>query len=99
MTLASGVDPGDPGPTAQAEITLDLVARMLDHYGSTHGLRSARKHIAWCIDRLVADEAERKSVRRDLCTAESMAVIARGLRGVARAAAPNTEAVRKDLVA
>jgi tRNA-dihydrouridine synthase B len=45
--LRSGTAPADPPLARQLEILLDHFDMMLSHYGTDHGLRIARKHLAW----------------------------------------------------
>jgi nifR3 family TIM-barrel protein len=69
-SLATGIDPGDPERSRQAEIAVEHVGAMLSHYGTSLGLRNARKHVGWYIETSrVAAEAAR-TWRRRLCTEE-----------------------------
>ncbi len=45
--LRSGTAPADPPLTYQLNILLEHFDMMLGHYGHEHGLRIARKHLAW----------------------------------------------------
>jgi len=74
--LRSGVAPPDPPLVRQLEMALEHFEMMLCHYGAEHGLRIARKHLAWYskglpgsaefragINRLTTPEAVRARVR------------------------------------
>ncbi len=45
--LATGTAPAEPSLAHQLEIILEHFEMILDHYGSVHGVRVARKHIGW----------------------------------------------------
>jgi tRNA-dihydrouridine synthase len=53
--LANDLDPGsgiiEPSLESQLELTQRHYDLMLDHYGESHGLRIARKHLGWAIAR------------------------------------------------
>jgi nifR3 family TIM-barrel protein len=68
--LATGVDPGDPAPAMARDILIEHYEAMLSHYGRGLGIRNARKHLVWALERRVGDEVERKSWRRRLCGTE-----------------------------
>lgn len=77
--LASRRDPGSPSLKVQADIACEHVEAMLSHYGSALGLRNARKHIGWYLERSGrADEAV-KAWRRQLCTEENAGRVLTGL--------------------
>jgi tRNA-dihydrouridine synthase B len=72
-TLATGIDPGPPPLTAQAAIAHRHVEAMLSHYGSTLGLRNARKHIGWYLESSGRAPAVVKTWRARLCQDEDAA--------------------------
>ena len=45
--LRTGTAPPEPPPERQLAIALEHFEAILEHYGSEHGLRIARKHLAW----------------------------------------------------
>jgi tRNA-dihydrouridine synthase B len=53
--LADLLDPGsgrvEPGIAEQTDIVRQHYDAMLDHYGEPHGIKIARKHVGWAIDR------------------------------------------------
>jgi len=77
--LASGRDPGAPALRSQARIASEHVEAMLSHYGSSLGLRNARKHIGWYLERSGHGSDIVKAWRRRLCTDESPPSVLRGL--------------------
>ena len=70
QALATGVDPGDPAPECQCEILIEHYEAMLSHYGTSLGIRNARKHLVWALERRIADVASQKVWRRRLCGSE-----------------------------
>ena len=52
---------------------------MLAHYGTSAGIRIARKHIAWYLGHGTRDLAEAKKWRRKLCTEEQPEKVLRGV--------------------
>jgi tRNA-dihydrouridine synthase B len=66
--LDTGTDPGAPDLQEQAQIAVQHVQGMLDHYGTYLGLRNARKHIGWYLEASGRDATTVKSWRRRLCT-------------------------------
>jgi nifR3 family TIM-barrel protein len=77
--LASGRDPGAPPLGGQARIAREHVEAMLSHYGSELGLRNARKHIGWYLEKSGRARELVKSWRRRLCTDGSAARVLQGL--------------------
>lgn len=69
--LETGRDPGDPSRTEQAAIAHEHIERMLTHYGRHLGLRNARKHVGWYLERSGAEGDQLKAWRRHLCTEEN----------------------------
>ena len=65
--LTTGADPGDPSPEAQRDILIEHYEAMLAHYGISLGIRNARKHLVWVVERRVRDVAAQKAWRRRLC--------------------------------
>jgi nifR3 family TIM-barrel protein len=75
--LATGIDPGDPPPEAMRDILIEHYEAMLAHYGTGLGIRNARKHLVWALERHIGDTATQKAWRRRLCgTEEPREVIA-----------------------
>jgi tRNA-dihydrouridine synthase len=77
--LASGGPLVAPGLAEQGRIAIRHVVAMLTHHGREHGLRIARKHIAWYLAASGLGEAVVKTWRRRLCTDEDPARVERGL--------------------
>lgn len=71
--LKTGTDPGEPDLAAQSGIAIGHVEAMLVHYGRELGLKNARKHIGWYLERSGRDESVVKSWRRKLCTNDNAA--------------------------
>ncbi len=78
--LAGSHDAAPPAAASRLDIVLEHFEQMLTHYGTTLGLRNARKHIAWYIAGIGFDTATEKAWRRRLCTLESPAAVNSGLR-------------------
>jgi tRNA-dihydrouridine synthase B len=66
--LDTGADPGAPDIDAQGRIAVRHVASMLEHYGAFLGVRNARKHIGWYLDRTGLAQPIIKAWRARLCT-------------------------------
>ncbi len=77
--LASGRDPGAPSPVEQARIAHEHVEAMLSHYGTSLGLRNARKHIGWYLEQSGRATGVVKAWRRRLCTDEHAPRVLDGL--------------------
>jgi nifR3 family TIM-barrel protein len=77
--LKSGRDPGAPPLAEQARIAREHVEAMLSHYGTSLGLRNARKHIGWYLASSGRDADTVKSWRRRLCTDDDAGRVLRGL--------------------
>jgi tRNA-dihydrouridine synthase B len=77
--LSSGRDPGPPPLCAQARIAREHIEAMLSHYGTELGLRNARKHIGWYLEKSGRATEVVKSWRRRLCTDESVNRVLQGL--------------------
>ncbi len=52
---------------------------MLDHYGREHGLRIARKHIGWYLQRSGRGAGTVKRWRQELCTSDDDRYVVRRL--------------------
>jgi len=78
--LASGRDPGAPPPAQQCAIAVRHVEDMLKHHGSERGLRSARKHVGWYLEKSGQPQAVVKEWRRRLCTSNDAGQVLAGLR-------------------
>ncbi len=77
--LASGRDPQAPPLGTQADIAREHIEAMLSHYGVGLGLRNARKHIGWYLEKSGRAIATVKAWRRTLCTEENAGAVLRGL--------------------
>jgi nifR3 family TIM-barrel protein len=77
--LASGRDPGAPSLSQQARIAHEHVEAMLSHYGTSLGLRNARKHIGWYLEKSGHAVDVVKAWRRRLCTDEHAPRVLSGL--------------------
>jgi nifR3 family TIM-barrel protein len=66
--LAGGPLPVAPSLAEQAAIAREHVEAMLAHYGAHLGLRNARKHIGWYLEKSGRETAVVKDWRRRLCT-------------------------------
>lgn len=77
--LATGEDPGDPPLETQQAVARAHFDAMLAHYGSGLGLRNARKHLGWYLDRAGCNGAALKAWRRRLCTSEDPDAVRAGL--------------------
>ena len=77
--LASGRMPAPPPLEVQGRIAREHVESMLSHYGTGLGLRSARKHIGWYLEKSGRAAETVKAWRRRLCTDESAPHVLRGL--------------------
>ena len=78
--LATGRDPGAPELGRQARIAHEHVEAMLSHYGTSLGLRNARKHIGWYLESSGRAADVVKAWRRRLCTDDSAARVLDGLK-------------------
>lgn len=77
--LATGRDPGAPTLKEQGAIAAAHLRAMLEHYGSFHGLRNARKHIGWYLVSSAVMEPVAKEWRRRLCTEDDPERVLSGL--------------------
>ncbi len=66
--LANDRDPGDPDLATQRDTALEHIEWMFDHYGTSLGIRNARKHIGWYLASSGAAEQVVKIWRANLCT-------------------------------
>jgi tRNA-dihydrouridine synthase B len=77
--LASGRMPASPSLEVQGRIAREHVESMLSHYGTGLGLRNARKHIGWYLEKSGRAAETVKAWRRRLCTDESALHVLQGL--------------------
>jgi tRNA-dihydrouridine synthase B len=77
--LASGRMPDAPSLEVQGRIAREHVKSMLSHYGTGLGLRNARKHIGWYLEKSGRAAETVKAWRRRLCTDESAPHVLQGL--------------------
>lgn len=75
----SGAPVSTPSLPEQADIARSHVEDMLSHYGAEHGLRIARKHIGWYLEKSGRAIDIVKSWRRVLCTESDPSRVMRGL--------------------
>ncbi len=75
----SGAPVSAPSLPEQADIARSHVEDMLSHYGAEHGLRIARKHIGWYLEKSGRAIDVVKSWRRVLCTQSDPSRVMRGL--------------------
>lgn len=66
--LAGGGDVAVPSLAEQGRVARDHVEQMLAHYGEFVGLRNARKHIGWYLERSAHRAGTLKAWRQGLCT-------------------------------
>jgi tRNA-dihydrouridine synthase B len=71
--LSCGHPASAPPLAEQARIAREHVESMLSHYGASLGLRNARKHIGWYLEKSGRAAETVKAWRRRLCTEESPA--------------------------
>lgn len=77
---AKGRLPETPAGAQLAELVLDHYDAVLQHYGSFLGVRNARKHLAWYMDRARPDSAGDNASRRAILTRTNSREIAGLLR-------------------
>ncbi|MCL4767640.1 MAG: tRNA dihydrouridine synthase DusB [Hyphomicrobiaceae bacterium] len=65
--LRTGADAGAPPLAEQGRIAVEHISDMLSHYGSALGLRNARKHIGWYLERSGLATESVKRWRARLC--------------------------------
>ena len=65
--LRTGIAPPAPPLARQLEIALEHFEAILDHYGSEHGLRIARKHLGWYSKGLPGSADFRFDINRMTC--------------------------------
>jgi len=76
QALANGTAQDPPQRQTQRDIAVAHVEDMLLHYGSKLGLRNARKHIGWYIEKCIdTDHETAKAWRRHLCTSDNPNVV------------------------
>lgn len=77
--LSRGTLPTPPSLAEQSKIACEHVEAMLTHYGAHLGLRNARKHIGWYLEKSGRAADTVKAWRRRLCTEDSSARVLHGL--------------------
>ncbi len=77
--LATGRDPGAPPIEQQARIAHEHVDAMLSHYGTSLGLRNARKHIGWYLEKSGRAADIVRAWRRTLCMDDNAPRVLHGL--------------------
>ena len=77
--LATTKLPAAPSPAEQAPIAREHVEAMLTHYGAALGLRNARKHIGWYLEKSGHGADSVKAWRRQLCTEDNPTRVLDGL--------------------
>jgi tRNA-dihydrouridine synthase B len=77
--LASGRMPAPPPLREQGRIAREQVESMLSHYGTSLGLRNARKHIGWYLETSGHAAGTVKAWRKRLCTEEDAPRVLEGL--------------------
>ncbi len=77
--LLSGRMPAPPPLDEQGRIAREHVEGMLSHYGTSLGLRNARKHIGWYLETSGHAAETVKAWRKRLCTEESAPRVIEGL--------------------
>lgn len=71
-----GTEGDTPGLEERRAISLEHYDDMLSHYGRHLGIRNARKHLGWMVERLVDDPDEVRSWRSRLCRETEPTVVA-----------------------
>lgn len=85
--LANLLDPGsgieEPPADRQGAIIFEHYERIIDHYGERHGVRIARKHIGWALERWrdkgLYDQADTSRWRARLLKLDSASEVKSGL--------------------
>lgn len=77
--LSTGVDPGLPSPTTQRALAIDHYDAMLRLYGRHLGVRNARKHVGWYLEKSEAPADVVRAWRRMLCQQDDPADVIEGL--------------------
>ncbi len=78
--LITGKDPGAPPPSEQATIAITHYESMLTHYGTTTGLKNARKHLGWYLVTSGLSPDRAKAWRAALCQETNPHIVVRGLK-------------------
>ncbi|NND50168.1 MAG: tRNA dihydrouridine synthase DusB, partial [Rhizobiales bacterium] len=71
--LKTGRIAADPEPMDELDIVTRHYEAMLCHHGREHGVRCARKHLGWAINRHSSRVGDAVSWRRRICTEEEPA--------------------------
>ena len=82
----------DPDLAEQGVLAVEHVDAMLTHYGTWLGLKNARKHIGWYLERSGAAAETVKAWRRKLCTEDSAPLVLEGIAEFYRSVEPRVEA-------
>ncbi len=77
--LENGIDPGTPTLAVQGKTAVEHIMSMLDHLGTSLGLKNARKHIGWYLISSGRPPDEVKMWRQRLCTDNDAASVLGGL--------------------
>ena len=78
--LCGDNDVGEPDLAARCDIAVGHVSDMFSYYGGRLGVRNARKHVAWYIQKSAPDLEQAKVWRRRLCTLDDPDQVLNGLR-------------------
>jgi nifR3 family TIM-barrel protein len=77
--LGGASSPAMPALAEQAKIARAHIEAMLGHYGVELGLRNARKHIGWYLEKSGRAACAVKAWRRQLCTESNPTLVLQGL--------------------
>lgn len=77
--LLNGQPPLKPTINEYKDCVLEHYEQMLMHYGQHFGVKSARKHLVWYVDRFEKNETTAKEWRQRLCSTENVKDITRDL--------------------
>ena len=61
----------DPAPGEMLDIVLEHYELMIEHYGTDLGIRNARKHLSWYMERIPGAGGEKTALRKQILTAET----------------------------
>lgn len=77
--LRSGKDPGAPSITKQIQIVREHYDALLTHYGHALGVRTARKHLGWYVEKMVENLDRAAMWRQRLCREDDYRKVCRHL--------------------
>lgn len=77
--LRSGKDPGAPSITKQIQIVREHYDALLTHYGHALGVRTARKHLGWYVEKMVQNLDRAAMWRQRLCREDDYRKVCRHL--------------------